>query len=454
MTHLLTTSDREITLTVVADTRVDVRDYPFPSITVCPVANVEKSMALATLRLYHEAARRSRFPTDNNDTAEAEADQEELDRNHVRLLRALQEFRFPLYSSRWDDAKVVEGLAFLGTQDPRNVLLTAFPPCQRFFLGCSWKSNFSDCCDLFELQETNAGFCYSFNSCTSMSSKAARCRPRMGEPDDSQALYFSTVKAAPGEVLSPDPHSKGIVVVVANPYEFPVPSDGHYFPEDNNLTMRISASVTVQQADESLRGWPWTARECKFRDEGPLDIAVQYSQVSCVESCRLGLLAERCHCLPFHYGVSPASPLAELPFCNASGLQCVYEHKGILRNLYSTGQFRIPIVGEKQLGQGERASCECPPECDLLLYNSDYSTLGEAGPGPKDQSAVFFVRQRNLGAENILYLKSSRVSFLGFLANLGNLASLFLGVSFLSVLEFVWVSVSCLRTLSMKWLSF
>ncbi|KAK3915934.1 Sodium channel protein Nach [Frankliniella fusca] len=268
MTHIMSRNFYPIKITVV-DTRVDVRDYPFPSVTVCPVANIQKSVALASLRLYYKIDRRrgGRGPVPPNASAqgkgqriqnrgalsdfedfvsralpEEDVDLAALERLHVRALRTLQDFRFPLYSSKWTGLDV-EPLESLGTMDPRELLLMALPTCQQLFIYCTWNNKVSDCCDLFEVQETNAGLCYAFNSCTSMTAKTDRCHPRSGEPEETRAMYVSTVKAEPSEVLSEDPHARGIVVVIANPYEFPVPSNGYYFPEDGSINM-----LTVTQS--------------------------------------------------------------------------------------------------------------------------------------------------------------------------------------------------------------
>ncbi|GLH12619.1 Uncharacterized protein GBIM_17336, partial [Gryllus bimaculatus] len=39
------------------------------------------------------------------------------------------------------------------------------PSCEQFFVGrCWWRNTEFNCCAIFELQRTEAGFCFSFNS--------------------------------------------------------------------------------------------------------------------------------------------------------------------------------------------------------------------------------------------------------------------------------------------------
>jgi len=48
------------------------------------------------------------------------------------------------------------------------VLVQVIVSCKELFAEeCWWRNNFYDCCSLFELQKSEYGFCYSFNSETS-----------------------------------------------------------------------------------------------------------------------------------------------------------------------------------------------------------------------------------------------------------------------------------------------
>jgi Amiloride-sensitive sodium channel. len=48
------------------------------------------------------------------------------------------------------------------------VLVQVIDSCKELFMEeCWWRNKYYDCCSLFELQKTEYGFCYSFNSETS-----------------------------------------------------------------------------------------------------------------------------------------------------------------------------------------------------------------------------------------------------------------------------------------------
>lgn len=45
------------------------------------------------------------------------------------------------------------------------------PQCEELFLECHWIGKIFDCCELFQLQRSEEGFCYSFNSLTSVNNQ-------------------------------------------------------------------------------------------------------------------------------------------------------------------------------------------------------------------------------------------------------------------------------------------
>ena len=54
------------------------------------------------------------------------------------------------------------------------------PKCENFIFECSWSYRDQNCCDIFEIQKTFYGFCYSFNSMTSFYKKIDHPRQSHG----------------------------------------------------------------------------------------------------------------------------------------------------------------------------------------------------------------------------------------------------------------------------------
>lgn len=68
-----------------------------------------------------------------------------------------------------------------------------------------------NCCEVFLFQETSAGFCYSFNSCTAFRNKDTECHPVMGSADDG-GLMVKVYRSLEAELLSDQPNSRGVMV--------------------------------------------------------------------------------------------------------------------------------------------------------------------------------------------------------------------------------------------------
>ena len=48
-----------------------------------------------------------------------------------------------------------------------KIFLETMPDCEQFIIDCKWEFSPVNCCDVFKIQKTAFGFCYSFNSLTS-----------------------------------------------------------------------------------------------------------------------------------------------------------------------------------------------------------------------------------------------------------------------------------------------
>lgn len=61
-----------------------------------------------------------------------------------------------------------------------QVLYEVMPLCDQLLSACWWRNTDRDCCEIFEVQKTEYGFCYSFNSelAQTASANSTESRPR------------------------------------------------------------------------------------------------------------------------------------------------------------------------------------------------------------------------------------------------------------------------------------
>ena len=61
-----------------------------------------------------------------------------------------------------------------------DILMKVMPKCEEFIFNCTWSFLDTDCCDIFEVQKTDHGFCYTFNSLTSVEQKLKKAQKTHG----------------------------------------------------------------------------------------------------------------------------------------------------------------------------------------------------------------------------------------------------------------------------------
>lgn len=52
-----------------------------------------------------------------------------------------------------------------------NIVFKVMHECKDLFVNCWWRIRYINCCEIFTLQKTEYGLCWSFNSATSLESK-------------------------------------------------------------------------------------------------------------------------------------------------------------------------------------------------------------------------------------------------------------------------------------------
>lgn len=160
------------TVTAVKDTHLALYSFPFPAVNVCPMDKIKRSVAYA-------------YVTDRINTSYRENEME-------NFLNALTLFQHPFYSrmlyyleSGMDD--FLNKLASINITDfmltvsilymriynrPLGFIwflsIKVMPTCDEVFKACFWIGHAFNCCELFSLQRSEEGFCYSFNSLTSI----------------------------------------------------------------------------------------------------------------------------------------------------------------------------------------------------------------------------------------------------------------------------------------------
>ncbi|KAG8263491.1 hypothetical protein J6590_032181 [Homalodisca vitripennis] len=128
--------------------------FPFPTVTVCSGTRVKRGPAREILSGYLP----SEIPLKNKENMLSYV---------MSMLSLLQ---FPSYHLIKPYLRTQETSQFLQEFVDLNItefMLQVMPTCAEIFYECQWHGSNVNCCEIFELQRTEQGYCWSFNSLTS-----------------------------------------------------------------------------------------------------------------------------------------------------------------------------------------------------------------------------------------------------------------------------------------------
>ncbi|XP_049948189.1 sodium channel protein Nach-like [Schistocerca serialis cubense] len=316
-----------------------------------------------------------------------------------------------------------------GLLDSRGITVEAAvrqmsQPCDQLLEGCKWKGEETSCHKLFTSRLSYLGFCCSFGyrgdvRVTDRSGKAQVVRSK-------QYLHYTRYyshRMGLTALLNPQLHdywvnslfSSGVRMLVHGPDDFPEESLlEKVLPPGRELLLRLSATLSyctraVQSVAPQVRG-------CVFPEERHLQLFSSYSAANCLAQCRADAIARLCHCMPFYY--SSADMLRTRRHLDESP--------------------------SKQMNAS--IACHCPSLCNVVEYDVQYSSGDfEASQFMPDE---FFSGKNVTGRILFHFYFGSHVStrtrrdiissWNDLLSSLGGIFSLFLGCSFMTVIELLY----------------
>ncbi|XP_047106103.1 sodium channel protein Nach-like [Schistocerca piceifrons] len=316
-----------------------------------------------------------------------------------------------------------------GLLDSRGITVEAAirqmsQPCDQLLEGCKWKGEETSCHKLFTSRLSYLGFCCSFGyrgdvRVTDRSGKAQVVRSK-------QYLHYTRYyshRMGLTALLNPQLHdywvnslfSSGVRMLVHGPDDFPEESLlEKVLPPGHELLLRLSATLSyctraVQSVAPQVRG-------CVFPEERHLQLFSSYSAANCLAQCRADAIVRLCHCMPFYY--SSADMLRTRRHLDESP--------------------------SKQMNAS--IACHCPSLCNVVEYDVQYSSGDfEASQFMPDE---FFSGKNVTGRILFHFYFGSHVStrtrrdiissWNDLLSSLGGIFSLFLGCSFMTVIELLY----------------
>ncbi|XP_020291432.1 pickpocket protein 19-like [Pseudomyrmex gracilis] len=257
---------------------IETMDYensnlPFPSVTLCPNDRVDWNRALEL---------ESRIFPNDTDGASRETFRRILGKLSIISFGDFDELKF----LKHQDVRIVQDLSGINIT---QVLREVIPHCNELLSNCWWHNATRNCCEIFELQKTEYGFCYSFNS--ELAEKLSAAKP--GESRPRKTFGYgkkSGVKVTIhlGNIRKP-PNSEeidGVVVIINTPLVWP--NSGTMIPSGSLVNVALdSYSGYATQRVLNLDKQP-----CRYEATGT------YSQETCLSLCKRSYVIKYCGCNP------------------------------------------------------------------------------------------------------------------------------------------------------------
>ncbi|XP_053658997.1 pickpocket protein 28-like [Anopheles marshallii] len=254
--------------------------------------------------------------------------------------------------------------------------------------------------------------------------------------------YMCTVRTSPsfrsfGNLLShllSQGFSQGYKVMIHDPDEYPqVSMRNMRLPLGNEISIALKPQMIV--TSQSAADYSWEKRQCFFNHERRLRFFQIYNQQNCELECLTNVTLELCKCVRF------SMPRAnETKVCALSMWHCMNSAKWFLRPVN-----REALQHHEHLTEMVKR-CNCLPACSSVHYDAEVtqttldmeSFLRAHKDLQPDAFNDFMLTTVAIYFKESYFITSKRSELYGwvdFLANCGGLLGLFMGVSFLSLLE-------------------
>ncbi|XP_034248711.1 sodium channel protein Nach-like [Thrips palmi] len=392
---------------------------------------------------------------------------EEIPQLLVGIIETLANYHFPRFRLMKNGLSLIgDQLRYLDGIDIAQIMMKTRLSCKDLLVRCYWKGIAFKCCEQFQLQRTEMGYCMSFNSRTSTGPKILCSEKNCHHvwstgPGTGLVMVFNDLT----KVMEQRPLTRAytrrmkhrvlagrlwrkstldnnarsvwdseevfmdirswlerdyIQVMVHDRTKFPAVEQAVAFSTEVKTDFSMAVAYSITEAADDLKQLPFKDRNCLFSNEAKLETALQYSQPECITECRMQHVVDRCGCRPYYmeiYGERSAS----VPQCRFSQLPCLSSLNMIAINC-------------------SHCITTCRVSRFTFTVNPSISAhISDANIG----TSIDISYDSNRAA--VLYRHQLAHSFIDIWVTIGSLASLFLGCSILSILDILHLVLRVVR---------
>ncbi|KAJ9583986.1 hypothetical protein L9F63_021678, partial [Diploptera punctata] len=362
----------------------------------------------------------------------------------------------------------------------QNFMTKVRQPCHEMLLACYYGGHPHSCVTIFNPSLTDEGICCSFNKVkrdlifrnprdlsdlnVTFPAKVADWTPENGYPKGTPTGTLPWRPRGAGTHLGltllldaniddyycSSTASVGFKFRLHNPVETPkVAEFGHTLSPGKEYRIAIRPIITNSSA--TLKGIPTNKRQCVFSNEKYLKFYRTYTQRNCALECEANYTLEVCQCVPYYLPKD-----ANTTICGQKEENCTTGARRTIEMRLVDEFANTTIFTTNNDEYLQKPTCQCLPGCSELNYQITLSSARFGGTFPLSKEFIATTQRnetyfkRNVAIVHFYFMesqffnyhKSELFGFTEFLSNTGGLLGLFLGFSFLSVVEaFYFISL-------------
>lgn len=202
-------------------------------------------------------------------------------------------------------------------------------------------------------------------------------------------------------------------------YPLYIDFDKRFKKFDRKESILVLITPNVVTTDEELRSLSPEKRRCLFNDERKLKYFKLYSKSNCEKECYSDFTYENCSCVLYDYFRNDS-----MKVCDMFESHCA----SMLRSAQNNIHARTYAIIE----------CDCPPECNQITYEVEYLTakLNENYSDINSNQSILTFKYK---VDEIYPLRRYQsFTIYDCISYAGGLLGLFAGISFLSIIEFIY----------------
>ncbi|XP_015595153.1 sodium channel protein Nach [Cephus cinctus] len=342
--------------------------------------------------------------------------------NESTFINSVEYIREALYPSHrfGEETGKLQSVLAANVMTVRQLFEKVSPNCSDYMLTCRFENKITPCETLIKMTLTYYGICCSFNYAYEPPIKMAKGIKR------EETKEYKALNLGPGSILSVVMRSytndhvastlvgEGIRILVHERFSYPGPSAVEFVAAAGYETVAHLYVDQLSSSKEVLR-ISTAERNCDLRS------LETYRSNNCYVQCRERRLQQVCGCLPFFASIIQKND----SICNFTHTAC------LARSLPDTYALKM-------------TDCQCLPNCEDTMYNIGVTALplnavqyqpSELYRKTMDDPTVTILHITFGKQSATLQRRELVLSWINLLSSLGGVFSLFLGCSFISVIE-------------------